>query len=124
MIGGSPDIAIVEAHQYLPGANALVIGDQNVGDESGDVRRDRGDVSAHIGIVGACDETPRRLPVVTVTGRRQGSNTAQGERCELRERPPRSRLRGDLCAPLRQCVHVKSPQCAYAPMFSARIPCA
>ena len=29
MIGGRPDIAIIEAKEYLSGINALVVGDRN-----------------------------------------------------------------------------------------------
>ena len=73
MIGRGADIAIIEAHQHLSGIHPLVVGDQNLRDESGDVRRDRGDVSAYIGIVGALEETTDRPPMVAVPGRRQGS---------------------------------------------------
>ena len=68
MFGGRADIAIVEAHQHLSGINSLIIGDQNLRNESGDVRRNRGNVPAYIGIVGALDETARCPPVIAVAG--------------------------------------------------------
>jgi hypothetical protein len=42
MFSGRADIAIVEAHQHLSAINSLIIGDQNLRNESGDVRRNRG----------------------------------------------------------------------------------
>ena len=46
----------------------LVVGDRDIGDESGHLRRDHRDVAADIGVVGAFDEAPDGPPIVAVPG--------------------------------------------------------
>ena len=70
-------VAVVELHQQIARMNVLVVGDRDLGDEAGDLRRDDGDVAADIGVVGAFDEASDRPPVMAVpgnpAGREQGS---------------------------------------------------
>src|SRR5262249_51746703 len=68
MFGGSADVAIIETDQHLSGVHSLIVGDQNLRDESGDGRSNRGNVPADVGIVGALDETARGPPVMAVAG--------------------------------------------------------
>ena len=51
----------------------LVVGDRDLGDEAGDLRRDDRDIAADIGVVGALDEAPDGPPVVAVPPRPGGS---------------------------------------------------
>jgi hypothetical protein len=52
---GSSIIPLIELDQYLASADALVIHHQHLLDEGVDVRRERSDVPADIGVVGAFD---------------------------------------------------------------------
>ena len=56
-------------------------------DEAGDMRRDRGDVAADIGVVGAFDEPAARPPVLRVPG---GGNRRHQER-RRQPQPPQER---------------------------------
>jgi len=60
------DVAVVQSHQQLSGADALMVRHRDFGDKAGDVRRDRRDVAADIGIVGALEETIDGPPIVAV----------------------------------------------------------
>jgi hypothetical protein len=47
-----PEVAIIDAHQQLPGFDRLVVVDEYVGDLAGDTRRHEGEIRLDIGIVG------------------------------------------------------------------------
>ena len=70
MIGRGADVTIIEPDQQLPGVDPLIVGDQDFGDEAGNVRRDRRDVAADIGVVGTLEEAVDGPPIVAVSGRR------------------------------------------------------
>src|SRR5262245_11600791 len=78
---------------------------QNLRDESGNVGRDRRDVSAHIGVVGALEEAACCPPVIAVTGDGQESQAGEDQQCDLLKRQSPLRLGGDWCAPFCQCIH-------------------
>ena len=69
MIERRDEIAIVEANQQLTSLHMLVVADQDLRDETRDMRRHRGDVAAGIGVVGGLDETPDIPPMMPVSRR-------------------------------------------------------
>src|SRR5262249_47994038 len=119
MFGGRADIAIVEAHQHLSGINSLIIGDQNLRDEPGNVRGDRSDVPAHIGVVGGLDEATGCPPIIAVAVRRQPANAGQRNQGELLEGQSRLRL-GRRDTPFCQRVHGEAHTGVYAPILRRR----
>src|ERR1700730_11875547 len=68
MVEGGSIIPLIELDQYLAGADALVIRHQHLLDEGVDMRRERSDVPADIGVVGAFDEATDRPPVASAPG--------------------------------------------------------
>jgi hypothetical protein len=70
-------VAVVELHQEIAGTDGLVVGDHDLGDQPGDLRRDDGDIAADIGIVGALDEAAHGPPMVAVPGDAEGDEKRQ-----------------------------------------------
>ena len=66
VVQGGAVVSVVQADQRLAGLHELVVGHQHLRDETADMRRNRGDVAADIGVVGGLDEAPLGPPVVTV----------------------------------------------------------
>ena len=67
MIGGRACVAIIQPHQQLAGVNKFVVFHRHLGDEPGDVGRDRRHVTADIGVVGALEEAVDGPPVVAIS---------------------------------------------------------
>ena len=59
-----PVVPVVELDQQIAGMDLLVVGNGDLGDEAGDLRRDDRHIAAHIGVVRALGEAPDRPPVV------------------------------------------------------------
>ena len=76
-------IPVVEFDQQIPGAHCLIVGDCDLGDETGDFRRDYRHVAADIGIVGALDETPDRPPLMAVP-----CGAGSDQKCEAKKPEP------------------------------------
>src|SRR5229473_3533804 len=60
-------IARVETDQQLSGPDILVVANQDLRNEPGDMRRHRRDIAAGISVIGALDKPPRLPPVPSVT---------------------------------------------------------
>ena len=74
-------VAVVELDQQLAGVHELVVADQDPGDEPGDMRRERGDVAADIGVVGGFDKPTDPPPIPAVPGSSGGGDQPdEGER--------------------------------------------
>ncbi len=71
-------IARVQPRQQLSGLHMLVVGNRDVGDESGDMRRDGGDVAADIGVVRGFDEAPASPPCGAGPGGSDASRDHEG----------------------------------------------
>ena len=79
-----PVVPVVELQEQVAGMDFLVIGDRDLSDEAGDLRRDHRYVAAHIGVVRALDEAPDGPPIVAVPpGARRGQKGGPGERQPL-----------------------------------------
>jgi hypothetical protein len=65
MIQRGAKIAIVQANERLAGPDIVIVLDQDLGDEPGDMRRYRRDVASDIGVVGRFDEAPDGPPFKT-----------------------------------------------------------
>ena len=63
MIGGRACVAIIQPHQQLAGVNKFVVFHCHLGNETGDVRRDRRHVTADIGVIGALEKAIDGPPV-------------------------------------------------------------
>jgi hypothetical protein len=85
MIGRRAHVTVVQAHQQLAGVNKFIVLHRHIGNETGDVRRDRRDVAADIGIIGALEKAIDGPPVVAVCrptqSERAGKNTAELVAC-------------------------------------------
>ena len=71
-VGGGAKIAVVETDQRLARAHVFVVADEDLRHEAGDVRRDRGDIAAGVGVVGAFDEAPHPPVFRAVPGSSDG----------------------------------------------------
>ena len=67
-VDGGAKIAIVETNQRLPRAHIFVVPNEDLRDETGHVRRYRGDIAPGIGVVGAFNEPSDAPPLMTVPG--------------------------------------------------------
>ena len=65
-VRGGTKIAIVEPDQRLPGAHIFIVANEDLSHETRDMRRDRRDIAAGIGVIGAFDEAPDAPIVVAV----------------------------------------------------------
>ncbi len=86
LVQRSPEIAVVDPRQQLPGLDRLVVADQHLVDVTGDFRRDDRGVRLHIGVVGALEITAGREIVVAEVG---GAGDAEGQRQRERGAPDR-----------------------------------
>ena len=68
-IRGGQVVSTVELREDLAGLHGLIVGDQNAGHEAADVGRNRGDVAADIGVIGALQEAAVVPPLMTIPGR-------------------------------------------------------
>ena len=68
--------------------NALVVGHQHALDEPVDMRGDRRDVAAHIGVVRAFDETAGRPPILAIPAAADHGSDQPGRECELAQTLP------------------------------------
>ena len=62
------EVAVVDPRQHLAGLHALVVAGQHFVKIAGDLRRDRGVVGLHVGVIGGDQETADRPVVPTVPG--------------------------------------------------------
>jgi hypothetical protein len=77
MIGRRAHVTVVQAHQQLAGVNKFIVLHRHIGNETGDVRRDRRDVAADIGIIGALEKAIDGPPVVAVCRPTQGERAGK-----------------------------------------------
>ena len=61
-----PEVAIIEFDEHLPRAHMIIVRNQDLRDETGDMRRDRRDVATHIGVVGGLEEASDAPPLIGV----------------------------------------------------------
>jgi hypothetical protein len=109
MIGGRAGVAVIQSHQQLTGANKLVVFHRHLGDEPGDMGRDRRHVTADIGVVGALEEAVDGPPVVAVPRHSESKNAGKAEQEQLLECQSRLHPFFSRCTPFCQRVHDELP---------------